>query len=233
MDTGYNQEQVALLKKTICPGLTDDELKLFLHNCKKTGLDPLGRQIYAIKRGGRLTIQTGIDGLRLIAERTGKYAPGKPTEYLKDDNGVLLGAVAYVKKMTPDGTWHEVSATALVQEYNPGNNPMWKKMPSVMIAKVAESAALRRAFPAELSGVYSKEEMEQAGTSELYIKVLELLDGREDLEERMLAYCKATSIDQVEEHLLEFCYHKLQKILQKENEQKDAACLVGQQEVED
>lgn len=157
----FTKDQVDLIKNQICPGLTDDEFKLFLYTASKCKLDPLQKQIYAIKRGGRMTIQTSIDGLRLIAERTGKYAPGKDTEFIFSDKGGIMGAKVYVKKMTPDGTWHEVSATAFMNEYSTRQN-LWARMPSVMIEKCAESRALRRAFPQELSALYSEEEMDQA-----------------------------------------------------------------------
>ena len=160
-DQEFTEGQVAIIRSTIAPGLTDDELSLFLYQCVRSRLDCFSKQIYAIKRKGRMCIQTGIDGFRLIAERTGRYSPGKDTEFAYDAKGFLIGAKVYVKKMTPDGTWHDISATAFLREYDPGQG-LWNKMPHVMIEKCAEARALRRAFPADLSGLYYEDEMSQA-----------------------------------------------------------------------
>lgn len=178
-----SKEKIELLKNTVCKGANDNELQLFLHVCQRTGLDPFMKQIYSIARGGQRTIQTGIDGLRLIADRSKNYAPGKESTYQYNEKKELLSSTSYVKKKTDDGVWHEVSATAFFSEYNPGNNPIWKKMPHVMLAKCAEAAALRKAFPGDLSGIYASEEMDQASTPNEAIEIIDPEKEKKMIEE--------------------------------------------------
>lgn len=166
------QDDLDLLKDTLTQDLTPSEFLLFVRTCQHTGLDPFQHQIYAFMRKykdkngkwqQKLSIQTGIDGFRLIADRTRCYAPGRETTYTYDEKGNVESATAYIKKFV-GSVWHEVAETAFMEEYKPahGQDHMWRKMPRVMLAKVAEARSLRRAFPAEMYGLYTRDEMAQS-----------------------------------------------------------------------
>lgn len=187
----FTDQQVNLLKNTICKGASNDEFNLFCYVCKKTGLDPFVKQIYAVHRKTKnkdgsytsnMVIQTGIDGLRLIADRSGDYAPGKEPTYVYDKDGNIVSATACIKKRTSDGQWHEVSATAFWREYKPAYGHFWDNMPHLMLAKCAEALALRKAFPAELSGLYTTEEMAQAEKEEKILEVKNEISSEDTLE---------------------------------------------------
>lgn len=177
----WTPAQIDLMKRTIAKDCTDDELALFLHVVKRTGLDPLARQIYAIKRRSKgkndewvetMTIQTGIDGYRLQAERTGKFK-GMGNPQWCDENAVWHDVwisdkpptAARVKVMR-DGADEPIEGIALYREYVQTKDgkavSRWAAAPAGMLAKCAEALALRRAFPAELSGLYIAEEMGRA-----------------------------------------------------------------------
>lgn len=161
----WTPEQTQLISTTIAPGCSNDELRLFAYACQRTGLDPFSKQIYAIKRGGKMTIQAGIDGLRSIAERTGQL-DGSETLWCGDDGqwqDVWLSSKPPAAAKTiiyRKGAGHPFVGVARFADYN-GGQGLWSKMPAVMIAKCSEALALRKAFPADLSGVYSTDEMQQ------------------------------------------------------------------------
>lgn len=164
----FNPEQLAIIKNMFCSNATDMEFKLFIEMARSLGLDPKKREIYFVKYGhgekAKFSIIVGIDGYRKIAERSGRYMPGKEPSFSYKNNN-LFSATSYVKKLGPDKQWHEIGATAILSEYD-AKQGQWPKMPHAMLAKCAESLALRRAFPSEMAGTYTEDEMAQSGLIE-------------------------------------------------------------------
>jgi len=165
----WDTKQLAALKQLGLTNASNGDLAVFLHYAQRTGLDPFARQLYMIERGGRFTIQASIDGLRIVAQRSGEYA-GQVGPYWCGEDGAwtdiwlektppLAAKVGVLRKGFIEPLW----AVAKFDGYN-ANSPIWKKMPDLMIAKCAEALALRKAFPNDLSGIYTAEEMEQAGS---------------------------------------------------------------------
>jgi len=170
----FSPEQVDLIKSTIAPGSTDTELALFMAVCQRTGLDPFARQIYSIERRfkdkngnwqRKMVIQTGIDGYRVAAERTGRLDgmlgpfwcgnDGAWKDVWLDQKQPRAAKVGVLRRGCREPFW----GIATMAEFRPsdGQDKMWIKMPAGQLAKCAEAQALRRAFPNDLSGLTTPE----------------------------------------------------------------------------
>ena len=173
--TFWTPNQRAALAQLGVERASDADLAVFFHQCTRTGLDPFARQIYMIQREGKQTIQTGIDGFRLI----GRRAVNQSHETLEVSEAEWCG---------PDGVWRDVwlaqeppaaarvtvvrnggrfPAIALYSEYvglkrDGSVTRMWATRPAGQLAKCAEALAWRKAFPQDLSGLYTADEMAQA-----------------------------------------------------------------------
>lgn len=149
--------------------LDNSQLKLAVAYASRVGADLISGQIIATVMDGRLTFISSIDFLRVIAERSGQYAGQGQPVYEEGECAIRgcpyaghpIWAEASVYRL---GWAHPLVRRAYWHEYVPqgGRDYTWKKMPHVMLAKVAEAAALRAAFPNDMGGLYVREEMEQA-----------------------------------------------------------------------
>lgn len=155
-----DSEMMDVLRNVVAPGASDAELRMLAMTGKALGLDVLRGQVKYVKIGGRGVIMVGIDGFRAIAEASGSYDGQDAPEYEYSDES-LKHLVSATVKVYRKGMTHAVSATAFWDEYA-RDSPIWRQMPRLMLAKVAEALALRKAFPRGLAQLYAPEELDQA-----------------------------------------------------------------------
>jgi phage recombination protein Bet len=152
---------------TVAKGLNAADEARFEAVCESTGLNPLRNEIYAVARGGKMSIQTGIDGYLALANRTGKL-DGMEVFYY-DEAGTATEVwipkkppAACLVKVYRKGAAHPFAASCRFDAYRQSGG-MWDRFPETMLSKCAITLALRRAFADEISGIASADEMDQAG----------------------------------------------------------------------
>jgi phage recombination protein Bet len=181
--TYWDDTQLAVLYQTgISPDVTRPELTAFLHECQRRRLDPFIRQIYLIgrwdSRAGRVVFrpQTSIDGFRVIARRAATASGadyGYESTVWYDGDGIrhlawlsdTPPAAAKVVVIRNGNRFDGVARFGAYVQTGKDGRPVgqWQSMGDVMIAKCAEALALRKAFPEDLSGLFTDDEMGQDG----------------------------------------------------------------------
>lgn len=197
----YSPAQLALIRRTVAADTNDNEFNLFVMAARSAGLNPFAKQISALvfnknsadKR--RMVTVVTIDGLRVIAARTGRYRPdGDAPTYVTDPelksptnpHGIVSCGVKVFTR-DQDGVWFPCHGEAYWEEFAPltdewAEDPQtgkrrpsgkktlgdtWARMPRLMIAKCAEAQALRRAFPNDFAQLYSDAELDRAKVEDM------------------------------------------------------------------
>jgi phage recombination protein Bet len=176
----FTAEQRQMIRDTFANGATDAEFAVLMEIARTRRLNPLLRQIHFVsrwdseKRRNVWAPQVSIDGLRAIAGRTGLYAGQDEAEFVEGPDGTLKLCKVRVyrqdwqRPVVGVAYWDEYVQTFRDKQTGVTRpSPMWARMPHVMLAKVAEAVALRRAFPEDMAGLYSTDEMAQAQGDEV------------------------------------------------------------------
>lgn len=178
----FTNEEIGLIHRTMMPKASQDDVAIFVATCERTGLDPFARQIMPQSRNTRKDDQwvtvwgslTTIDGLRKIAVDSGEYE-GQEGPWWCGEDGVwadiwtkkgpcFAAKVMVHRRGFRVGLVGTAKYASYVQTKKDGTpNQVWANLGDHMTAKVAEALALRRAFPNEMAGLYTADEMAQAG----------------------------------------------------------------------
>lgn len=169
----WTTEQLAALRQIGVENAPQGDLAVFLNYAQRTGLDPFARQLYMIGRnskdGKKWTIMASIDGLRIVAERSGDYAGQVGPEFCGED-GVwrdtwtaatppVAARIGVLRQGFKEPLYAVAYYDEYVQKFSGKPSPMWEEKPRLMLAKCAEALALRKAFPNDLAGLYTSDEM--------------------------------------------------------------------------
>lgn len=178
-----SQEKIDHIKKTVAQNADPDEFKTFMYLCQAYNLDPLKKEIYFLKYGGKSTILTSRDGYLKIANTNpnfdgiesdvvyqgdtltkrddGSLHISYGQDHLNFNKSKLSGAFCTVfRKDRAKSTTVFVS----IKDYYKKDALVWQQYTNAMILKVAEAMALKRAFA--ISGLVTKEEIEDKKDSE-------------------------------------------------------------------
>ncbi len=181
------EKDFEILKNSKFKGFSQDDILYCAKISNQLALSPFLNQIHFVRRKNKdgtcsIAAQVGIDGFRLAAQRAGGYAGSDDVvfEYGPDKKRPVKATVTVYKMI--EGQRCPFTASARWEEFYSPLGGMWDKLPHQMLGKCAEAQALRKAFPADLSGLYAPEEMSQADGPTKAQKVQEQLEDSGALE---------------------------------------------------
>ena len=176
----FDEEARAIIRTSFLSGASDNEAHVLIKTAERMRLDPFKRQIHFVKRSvynedtqsyeKRWAFQTSIDGFRGRAEETGEHeGTDEPVftfeEVINPITGEPLGRKQLVSRVTVHRKGRRPTVgvarwSEFVQKTRKGEpTHMWLTMPHHMLAKCAEALALRQAYPEQLGGLYTDDEM--------------------------------------------------------------------------
>ncbi len=184
---GITEAQWMTLRTSLFPGAKPESVVMVWDYCNARKLDPLKKPCHIVPMwvrnpdgGGSMrdVIMPGIYEYRTTANRTGQYMGHSKPEYGPEVEVLGVKVPQWCEMVVY--RWNEASkqrvefpvsvffaeaaATKVDKKTNETFlNDRWSKAPRQMLTKCTEAAGLREAFPDELGGEHTAEEMEGQG----------------------------------------------------------------------
>ncbi len=153
--TDYN-ELAGILKNTIMPKSSDEEMAAFALVCSTYKLNPLTREVYAFPtKAGGIMPMIGIDGWLKIAHSHPDYA-GMGWAEGAEDNDRWCECTVWLKS-TPE---HPVTIREYLSECRQASSPVWAQRPKRMLRHRATIQAIRYALG--ISGVSDADDWQES-----------------------------------------------------------------------
>lgn len=150
-------ELAGILKNTIMPKASDEEMAAFALVCSTYKLNPLTREVYAFPtKAGGIMPMIGIDGWLKIAHAHADFA-GMAWAEGAEDNDRWCECTVWLKS-TPE---HPVTIREYLSECRQASSPVWAQRPKRMLRHRATIQAIRYAFG--ISGVADSDDWQEQG----------------------------------------------------------------------
>lgn len=175
---GVNEAQWRTLCNSLYPGAKAQSVLMVIDYCAARRLDPLKKPCHIVpmevKVGNvyewRDVVMPGIYELRTTAQRTGEYLGHAKAEYGPTSEVAGVSAPEWceftvyrwnpIAQMRAEYPVRVLFAEVVATKRDGNANARWSKAPTQMLTKCAEAASLREAFPDELGGQHTVEEMD-------------------------------------------------------------------------